>query len=42
MQKIREETNPCHVVEVPDLDEINVDNVHAALQRMFGEADTRQ
>ena len=28
--------------QVLDLDKIYVDNVHAALQRMFGEVDARQ
>ena len=42
MQKTREETNPCPVVKVPDLNSIYVNGVHAALQRMSVEVDTRQ
>jgi hypothetical protein len=35
------DTNPGLVVEIPDLNKIYVDNVHAALKRMIGEVDVR-
>ena len=40
MKQIMEETNSCLVIEVPDLDKIHVNDVHATLQRMFGKVDT--
>ena len=36
-----EETNPCPVMEVPDLNKIYVDDVRATLQRMIGEVNAR-
>ena len=42
MQQIRKETDPGLVTDIPNLNKIDVNNVHAALQRMSVEVYTRQ
>ena len=42
MKQKMEETNPGLVVEVPDLNKIYVDDIHATLQWMFGKVDAGQ